>query len=69
MSQFLAPNLGAAGRWVRGAGGLVLMVGAVFCYDVSGWLALVLALSGLSGVFGAVRGWCLLRACGFKTPW
>ena len=34
-----------------------------------GWIVgAVLILIGLLTIFEALRGWCLLRAMGFKTP-
>ena len=67
MREFLAPNIGTAGRLVRGLMGLALLVGAVISFRQSVWLALVLAGAGVFGLFEAFRGWCLMRACGIRT--
>ena len=67
MSQFFAPNISRWGRLVRAAYGVVLAgTGVVFL--VRGHLtALVLVAAGLFALYEALRGWCILRACGIKT--
>jgi hypothetical protein len=35
--------------------------------DFELWICLVLVSLGLFGIFEAVRGWCLARACGLRT--
>lgn len=67
MRRFLAPNIGSAGRIVRGLMGLALLVGAVLSFPQSVWLAMLLAAAGVFGLIEALRGWCLMRACGIKT--
>ena len=67
MRRFFAANIGSAGRLVRGLMGLVLLVGAVLSFQQFVWLAALLAAAGLFGLLEALRGWCLLRACGIKT--
>ena len=67
MRRFFAANIGPAGRLVRGLMGLALLVGAVFSFQQSVWLAVLLAGAGVFGLFEAFRGWCLMRACGIKT--
>ena len=67
MRRFFAANIGPAGRIVRGLMGLALLVGAVLSFQQSVWLALLLAAAGVFGLFEALRGWCLMRACGIKT--
>ena len=61
------PNLDSKGRLVRGAGAIVLAVGALFAWPHSRIAALGLAVSALFIAFEAARGWCALRACGVKT--
>lgn len=67
MGHFFAPNIDLKGRLVRGLMGLVLLIGASWSLEVSAWLAGLLAVAGLFGLFEAFRGWCLARACGLKT--
>ena len=68
MKQLFARNISNTGRLVRGFGALVLLVGAGFGFIVSAWLGTVLAVAGAFVLFEALRGWCVMRACGFKTP-
>lgn len=67
MKPFFSRNIDNRGRLVRGFGALVLLVGAGFGFQVSGWLGLGLLAAGVFVGFEALRGWCLMRACGFKT--
>ena len=67
MRRFFAPNLDGKGRLVRGLAGVALLAGAAFSFSDAGWLAVLLATAGVFGLFEALRGWCLARACGFKT--
>jgi hypothetical protein len=67
MKRFLAPNIDGRGRLVRAVMGLALLGGAAFSFGQSVWLGILLAAAGLFGLFEAVRGWCLARACGLKT--
>ena len=66
MKTYFTPNIGKGGRIVRGLGALVLLVAAGSCHTV--WLSGVLTGVGVFGVFEALRGWCVLRACHMKTP-
>ncbi len=67
MKSFFSPNIDGRGRLVRGLGALSLLVGAIFGFQASPWLGLVLLASGAFVLFEALRGWCALRACGIKT--
>jgi hypothetical protein len=67
MRSFFARNLSNAGRIVRALGALALLIGAAFGLFVSVWLGAGLAVSGVFVLFEALRGWCVLRACGIKT--
>ena len=67
MKKFFAPNIDGKGRLVRGLMGVVLLVGAAYIFSASFWLALLLAVAGVFGLFEALRGWCAARACGIKT--
>lgn len=67
MKTFFRPNISGPGRLVRGAGALALLAGAAWGFTVSPWLGASLLASGLFVAFEALRGWCVLRACGVKT--
>jgi hypothetical protein len=67
MKPLFARNLSNAGRLVRGLGALALLIGAGFGFVVSIWLGVALAVGGVFVLFEALRGWCVMRACGIKT--
>ena len=67
MKPLFSRNISNTGRLVRGLGALALLLGAGIGFFVSIWLGVVLAVSGVFVLFEALRGWCLLRACGLKT--
>ncbi|MFM1768208.1 MAG: hypothetical protein RJA22_737 [Verrucomicrobiota bacterium] len=67
MKTFFTPNISGKGRLVRGLGALALLIGAGFGFTVSPWLGAVLLISGAFVAFEALRGWCVMRACGIKT--
>ena len=67
MKPIFARNLSNTGRLVRGLGALALLIGAGFGLLVSVWLGAGLAVGGVFVLFEALRGWCVLRACGIKT--
>ena len=67
MKKFLTPNLDSRGRLVRGSlGGLLVIGGIVVCND-NVWASVAMILIGGFCLFEAVRGWCVVRACGIKT--
>ena len=67
MKPLFPPNISNTGRLVRALGALVLLIGAGFGFLASVWLGAGLAVSGVFVLFEALRGWCVLRACGIKT--
>ncbi len=67
MKPLFSRNIDNKGRLVRGLGALVLLVGAGYGFTISVWLGLGLLAAGLFVGFEALRGWCVLRACGLKT--
>ena len=67
MKPLFSRNIGNTGRLVRGLGALALIAGAGFGFFVSVWLGAVLAVLGVFVLFEALRGWCVMRACGIKT--
>ena len=67
MKPLFARNLSNTGRIVRALGALALLIGAGIGFFVSLGLGVALAVSGGFVLFEALRGWCVLRACGIKT--
>jgi hypothetical protein len=67
MKKFFSPNIDSRGRLVRGLGGGLLVIGGVVVCNYNVWAAVALILSGGFMLFEAVRGWCVMRACGIKT--
>jgi hypothetical protein len=68
MRKCFVSNIGSAGRWLRGMGGVALLAGAWLVHQDWPWAALLLALSGISGIAAGFFGWCALRALGIRTP-
>jgi hypothetical protein len=67
MKPLFSRNIDNKGRLIRGLGALVLLVGAGFGFTISVWLGLGLLAAGVFVGFEALRGWCVMRACGIKT--
>ncbi|MGA3284063.1 MAG: YgaP-like transmembrane domain [Verrucomicrobiota bacterium] len=68
MGRFFQPNISHRGRMARGViGALCLIAGIIVAGDYLWWLGLVFVAAGLFAIFEAIRGWCLVRACGIKT--
>ncbi len=63
----LVPNLDRKGRLIRGLGAAAMaFAGLLFLFKLT-VLGVVLLVSAAFVAFEAVRGWCVLRACGVKT--
>jgi Protein of unknown function (DUF2892) len=67
MKKFFSPNLETRGRLVRGVGGIAFVAVGVAMWGVNLMAAVILIISGGFMLFEAVRGWCVMRACGLKT--
>ena len=67
MANFFARNIDNKGRLARGISGLMLLVAGVITLFFLWWLGLVLLVSASFVLFEALRGWCVMRACGIKT--
>ncbi len=67
MKKFFAANIDGKGRAIRGVLGAALVIGGVILCSYNVWAAVALILSGGFCLFEAVRGWCVMRACGVKT--
>ncbi len=68
MSRFWERNLDFRGRLVRGVIGALLLIAGIVVADFHLEACLALVGLGLFGLFEALRGWCLLRACGVRMP-
>jgi len=67
MPKFLSRNIGRAGRVARGIlGALFVFGGAAACFW-NFWAGFGLFSVGAFVFFEALRGWCVMRACGIKT--
>lgn len=67
MKKFFVPNLQTKGRIARGLVSVILLAAALVCFPLSALFGLLLLISGLFVLFEALRGWCVLRACGIRT--
>lgn len=68
--NFWTPNLPRTGRFLRALTGLLAVGGGAVLLR-EGW-ALAggpFVIFGAFCLFQAARGWCLARACGWKTPY
>ena len=70
MSSFFTPNISGTGRVLRAIYGLLMLGGGIFVgLKVNPWLGVVLGFMGIFGLYEAMRGWCIMRACGIKTKY
>ena len=70
MAGFWKSNIGTTGRLIRGAfGAVALGMGAYAWKNGVPWLAVGMGLAGVFMLFEALRGWCVMRACGIRTLW
>lgn len=60
-------NINTKGRIIRGLGGLALLAGSAAGFLVGNWLGWLMIASSALLIFQAVRGWCMMRACGIQT--
>jgi hypothetical protein len=67
MGRFFARNLDRRGRVVRAVWGALLIVAGLWLWKHSGWACLALVGFGVFALYEALRGWCVMRACGIKT--
>ncbi len=67
MSRFFSRNIGFHGRLARGVVGTLALIAGIIMADFELWICLLLVAVGLFAIFEAVRGWCLVRACGIRT--
>lgn len=67
MVRFFKPNIDRRGRIARAIYGVLCLSAGVFALEWKLWMAAALFVAGLFGIFEALRGWCIMRACGVKT--
>lgn len=67
MANLFRRNIEGRGRITRGITAILLILGGVYAVTQIWWLGLLLLLSGAFVLFEALRGWCVMRACGIKT--
>jgi len=65
--RLFSPNINLKGRLVRGLAGLTLLAAGLWMLDRQPWPGLLLLAGSGFVLFEALRGWCVLRACGIKT--
>jgi hypothetical protein len=63
----MKPNIDNGGRILRGLAGILLIGMAALVFEHIPWLAGVILLAGAFCIFEALRGWCVVRACGIRT--
>jgi hypothetical protein len=68
MANFFSPNIDKAGRIVRAVFALALLV-AGLCLLSHIWAAVFLFAFSAFAFYEALRGWCVMRACGVKTKY
>jgi hypothetical protein len=61
-------NIDASGRAARGGISVMFLLAAGVLAQQSRGLAIIFLVIGLFCLFEALRGWCAVRACGFRTP-
>jgi hypothetical protein len=69
MKKFFAANIGRKGRVIRAVIALCYFVAAGFAFRVALWLGILLCVAGVFTAIEALRGWCVMRACGIKTKY
>ena len=67
MRNFFARNIDRRGRIARAIWGVALIFPGLLILGRHRWLGMVLVAAGGFALYEAVRGWCLMRACGIKT--
>lgn len=67
--SFFKSNIDSTGRAIRGGFAIILLLLALasWHFSLSPVLTLFLFLTALYTAIVALKGWCIARACGFKT--
>jgi hypothetical protein len=69
MAKFFASNIGRTGRIIRGSMSLAFLVAAIWFLRTNPWVSLLFFMACAFTGFEALRGWCVMRACGVKTKY
>jgi hypothetical protein len=67
MRNFFARNIDRRGRIARAVWGVALIIAGLLLASNRRWACFALVAAGVFALYEAVRGWCLMRACGIKT--
>jgi len=67
VSKFFAPNINRTGRLLRFVWGVLTLAGGILAWRWRWWAGVPLLAFALFAFYEALRGWCLVRACGIKT--
>ena len=67
MGHFFASNIDRRGRIARAIWGLGCVLAAIFLARFSWWAFGIILAGGIFALYEALRGWCVMRACGIKT--
>ena len=65
--KFFSRNIDRRGRIARAIFDGLEIIGGLFLVRYSRWACVLLLLFGAFALYEALRGWCILRACGIKT--
>jgi hypothetical protein len=69
MGKFFSPNIGRAGRIARAIFALILLAMGLCLFNSCFWAAVFLFAFSAFAFYEALRGWCVMRACGVKTKY
>ena len=64
----MKPTIDNKGRVARGGIAVIFLLAGACLISEASVLAAIFFLIGLFCAFEAWRGWCAIRACGFKLP-
>lgn len=64
---FFARNIDGRGRLLRALGALGLLGAALWIGPHQPWVGVAVGIAAAFVGFEALRGWCVLRACGIRT--
>jgi hypothetical protein len=67
MKPWFVTNIRTSDRLIRGMGAAGLFTLAWWASTLAIWIGVTVALLGVFVLFEALRGWCVLRACGIRT--
>jgi hypothetical protein len=67
VNRFFQRNLDGRGRLARGVWGALLLIAGIFVAEANRAFGLTLIGFGAFAILEALRGWCVVRACGIQT--